>query len=134
MSRRDVGHFYQVYYLQKVIIMIIAYMAELAMMVISQKKREFSPFFMSTMGIIQPHLKSFSDLSWIYRGKQVIICKNMIQKSLHSLSNQIQSFLNFKLTIFKMLYLINYQSFYLNSKSESWALVSAIQWHNMTRF
>ena len=37
------------------------YMGGLALMVISQKKWEFFPFFMSTLGIIQPHLKSFSD-------------------------------------------------------------------------
>ena len=36
------------------------YMGGLALMVISTKKWEFSPFFMSTFGIIHPHLKSYS--------------------------------------------------------------------------
>ena len=38
------------------------YMGGLALMVISQKKWELSHFFMSTLGIVQPHMKSFSDL------------------------------------------------------------------------
>ena len=53
----------------------IIYMEELALMVISSKIWEFSPFFMSTLGIIQSHLKSFSDFIWIYRLKRVILCK-----------------------------------------------------------
>ena len=32
-------------------------------MIISPKKLGIFPFFISTLGIIQPHLKSFSDLS-----------------------------------------------------------------------
>ena len=56
------------------------------------------------MGIIQQHVKSFSKSYYE---------KNMIKKSLYSLSNQIQTFLNFELTIFKISYLINYKSFLL---------------------
>ena len=37
------------------------YMGGLALMVISPKNWEFSHFFKSTLGIIQPHLKSISD-------------------------------------------------------------------------
>ena len=37
------------------------YMGGLALMVISPKNWEFSPFCVSTFGIIQPHLKSFTD-------------------------------------------------------------------------
>ena len=43
------------------------YMGGLALIVISPKIWEFPPFFMSTLGIIQPHLKSFSDFIWTYR-------------------------------------------------------------------
>ena len=42
-----------------------AYMGGLALMVISSKIWELSPFFMFILGIIQPHLKSFSDFNWI---------------------------------------------------------------------
>ena len=42
-------------------IYISIYMGGLALMVISPKKWECFPFFMSQLGIIQPHLKSFSD-------------------------------------------------------------------------
>ena len=37
------------------------FMGGLALMVISPKKLEFWPIFMSTLWIIQPHLKSFND-------------------------------------------------------------------------
>ena len=83
------------------------YMGGLALMVISPKNWELLPFFMSTLGIIQLHLKSFSDFFRTYRSKPAIICQNMTKKLLHSTSNQIQSFLNFELTIFKISYLIN---------------------------
>ena len=36
------------------------YMGRLALMIISPKDGKLFPFFMSTLGIIQPHLKSFS--------------------------------------------------------------------------
>ena len=36
-------------------------MGGIALMVISPKKWEFMPCFMSTKGIIQPYLKSFND-------------------------------------------------------------------------
>ena len=51
----------------------------------------------------------------------------MIKKSLHSLSNQIKTFWNFLLTIFKILCLINGKNFLPNLKTERWALVSAIK-------
>ena len=41
----------------------VRHMGGLALMVISPKNWEFSLFCMSLLGIIQPHLKSFSDLS-----------------------------------------------------------------------
>jgi len=37
------------------------YMGGFALMVILQKNWEFLTFFMSTLWIIQPHLKSFND-------------------------------------------------------------------------
>ena len=40
---------------------IFMYMGGVALMVISPKIWEFLSFFMSTLGIIQPHFKSFSD-------------------------------------------------------------------------
>ena len=40
---------------------IYTYMGGLAFMVISPIHQEFSPLFMSTLLIIQPHLKSFND-------------------------------------------------------------------------
>ena len=51
----------------KIIIYFWPYMGGLASIVISQKIWEFSPFFMSTLGIILPHLMSFSDYIWTYR-------------------------------------------------------------------
>ena len=52
--------------------------------------------------------------------KYAKICSN------NSLRNQIHTFLNFWLTIFKISYLINRKSFLLNLKYENWTLVSAI--------
>jgi len=43
------------------------YMGGFALMVISQKNWEFWTFFMSTLCIIQPHLKSFNDFISTYR-------------------------------------------------------------------
>ena len=40
---------------------------DFALMVILPTNWEFPPFFMSTLGIIQQHLKSFSDFIWTYR-------------------------------------------------------------------
>ena len=82
-------------------------MGGLALMDISPKIWEFLTLFMSTLGIIQPHLKSFSDLSEPIGRSESEYAKSMIKKSLHSLSNQIQNFLNFELKFFKMSYLIN---------------------------
>ena len=39
------------------------YMGGIALMVISPKKWEFLPFFISKLGIIQPYLKSFNDFN-----------------------------------------------------------------------
>ena len=110
------------------------YMGGLALMVTSPKNWEFLPSFMSTLLIIQPHLKSFNDFIWTYRYKRVIIFKNMIKDLYIHSAIKFKLFLNFWLTIFKILYLINGKSILPNLKSESWALVSAIKWHNMTRF
>ena len=47
---------------------------DLAAMVISTKIWEFLSFFMSTLWIIQQHLKSFNDFILTYRSRQVILC------------------------------------------------------------
>ena len=78
------------------------HMGGLAFMVISLTNWEFLPFFMSKFWIILPCIKSFIDFIWTFRKRQVIICQTMINKSLHLLSNQIQAFLNFCLTMFKI--------------------------------
>ena len=54
----------------------------------------------------------------------------MITKCLHSLSNQIQSVLNFWLTLFKISYLINWKSFF---PQQIWELGLSIIYH-MTYF
>ena len=43
------------------------YLGGLAFMVVLPKNWEFLPFFMSTLLIIQPHLKSFNDFISTYR-------------------------------------------------------------------
>ena len=49
----------------------------------------------------------FIDFILTYRSRQVIICKNLTKKSAHTLSNKIQTFLNFWLIILKISYLQN---------------------------
>ena len=109
------------------------YMGGLALMVISTKNWEFCPS-------LCPHCVLFNQI-WslllissepIGRGESWY-AKIWSNKSLHWLSNQNQTFFNFWFTIFKISYFINWRSFWHILKSESWALVSAILWHNMNR-
>ena len=77
---------------------IYIYMGGLALMVISPKNWECFPWFMYTLGIIQPHLKSFSDFFFIEATHNM---QKYDQKSFaFTQSNQIQTFLSFELTIF----------------------------------
>ena len=57
----------------------VGHMGVLALMVISPKNWEFLAFFMSTLWIIQPHLKFFVMISSESTGREASqICKNMI--------------------------------------------------------
>ena len=62
-------------------------------MVISPKDWEYFPFCMSTLGIFQPH--------WNLQVEASHNMQKYDKKSLHSLSNQIQTFLNFELKFLK---------------------------------
>ena len=82
----------------------VCYMGGLALMVNSPKKWEFPPLLYVHIGDYSTTFEVFTWFHLNYRWKQVIICKNMIKKSLHS---NIQTFFNFELKIFKMSYFIN---------------------------
>ena len=75
------------------------YMGGLSLMVISPKMEIFALLYVHIVNYLTKFL-IFNDFILTYGYKRVIIYKNMIQKSLHSLRNQIQTFLYFWLTIF----------------------------------